>query len=343
MRERFCWGVFLFALANAPALLAKGCTDINDYGYRILTSSMIMGTLVIFKIFILSQTHNSIAIKRLTIFFILSSLLAGFWLEIGAVQNSHKEYQLAMDQLNKTDFSKTNRLLFIVNNRGETLINRKLPMEFSLLSVLPEHVNAYVLEYLHNKPYTIPPPKVINHGMKVFVPPGTKVIDLSSETINKSKNPREDDIDIMPQSLLANNVSVKVLESNDGKDVVVGFETVSGQQGRLPLWLIEDNEKTVTMEITSHKTLPLTGYNCFVSTQNPNTQGSIKWVLQGSNDGANWFNLDMQSNVLPLEKAILITYPLKYGTFFNRYRFVWNKEQYSERIGIELIKLKFLN
>jgi hypothetical protein len=40
---------------------------------------------------------------------------------------------------------------------------------------------------------------------------------------------------------------------------------------------------------------------------------------------------------------MLMAYPLKDQVFFSRYRFVWNKEEYPGRIGVELIKLRFLN
>ena len=341
--ERFSWGWGLFILANFPSLLAKGCNDISDYGYRILVPSMMMGALVIFKVFILAEKSPFLAVKKLAIFFIVSSVLVACWLEIDTVRNSHQEYKLAMSQLRQTDFSKIDKLLFVVNNRGETLIGRKLPLEFSLLSVLREHVNAYVIEYFHNINYSIDPPQIINRGLRIFVGPATKVIDLSFEALNKTKNPRYDDVVIRPQSFLDKNISVKVLESLDGRDVVMGFQTTSAQKGDLPLWLIEGQEKMASLEIIAKNPLPITGYNCFVSTENEKEQGLVKWILQGSNDGLVWKNLDIQANILPLGKAISQTYPIKDQTYFSRYRFIWNKEEYPQKIGIELIKLRFLN
>jgi hypothetical protein len=142
---------------------------------------------------------------------------------------------------------------------------------------------------------------------------------------------------------LVEDLSIKVLESTDGKDVVMGFSTVLPGNEKIPLWFIENNEKTVSLEIISNKPLPIVGYNCFVTTERPKDQGSIKWAFQGSNDGQIWTNLDMEANILPLQQAMLTTYPIKDQSFFNRYRFIWNKEGSSERIGVALVKLRFLN
>jgi hypothetical protein len=248
-----------------------------------------------------------------------------------------------MGQLGQTDLAKTKRLLFIVNNRGETLIAHPLPLDFSLLSVLTEHVNAYTIEYFHKRELNMELPQIISRQSRIFVPPGIKVIDLSLDALDKTKDARADDIMIRPRSSLADNLSIKVLESADRRDVVMGFETLVSENRKVPLWLIDKNEKTVTLEIVSNKPLFVSGYNCFVTTEDPHTQELVKWTLQGSNDGLKWVNLDMRSNILPLQKAMLMNYPINDRMFFSRYRFLWNKEEYPGRIGVALIKLSFLN
>ncbi len=336
--ERVVWGLFLISLANAPLLLAGGCAHI--LGYRVLLPSTMMFTMVIFKLF---MSADSVGISRppnvfwttrhWAAVFTLAMVAASVWIEVNVVRNNHLENVRAKEQLRAVDFSKVNRLMFLLNpSENKTLTGQILPWEMGYMSASKNHAAAYLSEALKEPRIAWPLVEAAEVGQTVYLTPKTGIIDLTIDRKSSVAALAERDVVILnPLSSMRDEI---VISATDDKETGVLLTFKTGENGKFsPFWMVNADEQLAILQIDCLRhAKALSKYILFVEARD--AQGAIKNVvcrLQGSNDGKSWVNLDVRKTNL--------VYNVTEAKVFKHYRFLWGKERQAHNMYIHALKL----
>jgi hypothetical protein len=169
--SRWFWGVEramacigLFLLMNLPTLVAKGVIDL--LGYRVILPGMAM---FFIGQFVLMQKSEKIWCENLSLggvirgVAILLLMMYGVLTAVNVkdvVYNYHRELQFLRHSLEGFDDHRYDAIVVKQIPKGETLIHRRMPLEFGFMITSHHHLWAVIVETAKRKPMHWPDPRL---------------------------------------------------------------------------------------------------------------------------------------------------------------------------------------
>lgn len=187
LAQRVFAGAALFFLSNLPSFLAKG--NFTLLGYHVLLPGSAMILLLQFWLMrecdrLLQGGHRASCMKAVAIALILAYGLLTSWNVRDTVTNYARELNFIRTKVASADYAKTVGFIIKTVPRGETLIQRRLPFEFSCMITHTQHVEFILREGLRKLGLGMIPIRFLLVDSNVVLDPrlserGICIIDLN--------------------------------------------------------------------------------------------------------------------------------------------------------------------
>lgn len=316
--------VILFFFVNAPTFLARGCFTV--VGFRVLLPSSAM--FLILQIAIMRKLDQSLngkcalsAIKLITAALALGWGITAFWNVLTATLNYKYELNFIRSKVIEENRPRINRFIVSSLPSGESLIGRRLPLEFGMMIASQTHVKPLIDELL--KEQNAPPKEVSLVGASdvLFFDSHSALIDL-----NNIRTPPRTGRQVRLWTS-SKNVFVHAeghLTKSDEGAFLVFEQNMAGQ--RLPFWQISSrsNQRDHWFEIDFEDTpARLRGYKIInAEADNKDWKDTrLGWILQGSMDGKKWMTLDRRGSRAEEYNVWEKLHVIKRHGLYKRYKF----------------------
>lgn len=311
--------VGLFVLSNVPTLMAKGCFTLM--GYRVIfpaTAIVMIGLLGLWQKTAARFPKREALIKRGAAAFVCFSVLIAFINVSDATRNFNRELNHIRQKVESANLENISRILlvFVPTYSGETLIERKLPYEFSYMLTFPDMAEPIIAEALKKKGVTVIPQVISSEANVILYDDYTYVIDVNEAA------PRQV---LKPRALVTTSSSarrhVEIYQEMGG--IYLGFEEMEAGL-KIPFWpasIRPPNPSWLQVEFQKEVS-PVLGFGFGLYTiGREETALPVEVLLQGSVDGLKWVNLGTQLALRnPADEHLRIYKVINPGSY-KKYRF----------------------
>lgn len=137
-------------------------------------------------------------------------------------------------------------------------------------------------------------------------------------------------------------VTPRVKVSSPGKHSTSSSQTVQQSIDGKPetKWCIENPDKKIVWQVNLGEAKPLSQYS-FTSANDVPQRDPAHWLLEGSDDGTSWKQLDKKTNVAPISgRGKQVTYPLPAEVKHQHYRITFAPRKGSSHFQVAEISLQ---
>lgn len=280
----------LFALMNAPSLMAKNCYQ--AYGYRVLFAPAVMlllwQAMLWIKIYDLTGAARiRTALRAAGVLFCLASFFVPLRALALACDGFHQELLFIRRQVDKIDWRQISSVAVIAQEEGDVnFTGHHLAYEYSVPS---RYTN--LVRYFARKKGVVPLPGVYEiHGSVFYRDPRTAVIDVQSAWPAGAKSSFENVL-----IFTSNGYPGDVIINRAGNRVFTFSQIVGTKE--LPFWHVDlGGPKPVWIEMDPQegpRTLKNLSFGVF-SAETASVE-KILCLVAASNDGRNWERYQLES------------------------------------------------
>ncbi len=317
----FMTGVWLFFLTNLPEFVAKGCTRV--IGYRVLFPAESF-FLVLQLGFIWHMAR--LCVRRKKIIFLQTMvvlwLLGAGWIAAKNIsdvaRNFNRELTFIREKISLADRN-IDRIMVILlpQDQDETMIEHKMPMEFSYMTTGPNLVQPIVDEVRRKKGFPLVPVDQDFEDL-IFFDDHTYVVDL-----NEARQVRAPESEIKKTRVLltVSTVPNQMVEIFRQGDFFVFNQTFKGQ--RFPFWwaLAADGGAPWFQMEFKGSAQTLCSFTFGVFGEDIRQTEALDCKLQASSDEKHWIDLDISKSWSSKDDSNWKGYLIRNPAAYKKYRF----------------------